>query len=79
MIDDISIKQTATDVVKTIETGLIFENIETDPVSRKILNDTKKMGLIIDIILYKPKNSTPKLPPKINQHTILVPHIPWLE
>jgi hypothetical protein len=56
MIDDISIKGTATDVVTKIETELSFENIDIIDVARKILND-QKTGVTIDVILNIPKSN----------------------
>ena len=61
MIDDITIDGSATDVVKTIETGLTFENYDIDNVCRKILND-QVQKLTIDINLYKPKDGTTVFP-----------------
>ncbi len=57
MIDDISIKGTATDVVTKIETELSFENIDIIDVARKILND-QNTGVTIDVILNIPKSNT---------------------
>ena len=57
MIDDISVKGTASDVVKPIEQDLTFEGIEIKDVARKILDD-QKTGVTIDIILNIPKSNT---------------------
>ena len=65
MIDDISVKGTASDVVKPIEQDLTFENIEINYVSRKILDD-QKTGVTIDVILYKPKSVTVVFPRELH-------------
>lgn len=56
MIDDISVKGTASDLSKPNEQDLIFENVKIKDVTRKVLND-QKTGSTIDIILYKPETN----------------------
>lgn len=56
MINDISTKGTATDVVTKIEKDLTFETIDITVVARKILND-QKTGVTIDVILNIPKSN----------------------
>lgn len=57
MIDDISVKGTASDAVKPIEQDLTFENIKIKDVTRKVLNNETN-SITIDIIFYKPETNT---------------------
>lgn len=57
MIDDISVKGTASDLSNPNEQDLTFENIKIKDVTRKVLNNETN-SVTIDIIFYKPETNT---------------------